>query len=397
VSQRAISSTASGLDVAYTNNIVPGVPPSCTGTCKGGVQGGHFDVDTDKTYGGSTDGHIHEYDEKFNTTIINYLNIFGGGTLDKLDNPPLSLGKTKKFILVIANADLSPAGQITLGAKTWNVVDYQKMVQKNLEGVSGDITGDGLYDYDGKSLLFDINTLRSTSFELTFTDRAILDGGLIPTQTGCVKGEPNITNDRWRNGALTIQLIPADNVHVVAQYPSDLATSVQSPDKVIVLKEDTDGDGTIDREYGGLRARDNGSFIYESTVFWHYDGVCYGEEDYENDVAREIQEAVDKLIEEERKLQEEIEKEIGKLERNLEKQRKKVEKERDNPNKYQEEKRKLDEIQAELDNLRAQVSSGSGSGVGSTGGGTPVVIEGTVNMRLGLGFSRKRIMWHELR
>jgi hypothetical protein len=34
------------------------------------VQGGHFDVDTDKTYGGSTDGHIHEYDEKFNTTMI---------------------------------------------------------------------------------------------------------------------------------------------------------------------------------------------------------------------------------------------------------------------------------------------------------------------------------------
>ena len=75
----------------------------------------------------------------------------------------------------------------------------------------------------------------------------------------------------------------------MVQTPSDLKPVVVLSDGTQVeLTEDLNNDGTIDGTtpayeiYGGLLARDNAEFLYESTLFWHWNpGECYGDPGWE--------------------------------------------------------------------------------------------------------------------
>ena len=125
-------------------------------------------------------------------------------------------------------------------------------------------------------------------------------GGLVGTNTGCVNKALSITNGRWRNGSLIFQLVKATHfaglaagesalARVTVQTPSDLKPLVVlSNGDQVELVEDLNGDLIIDgtspayEMYGGLIAKSNAEFPYESTLFWHWPpGECYGDPGWE--------------------------------------------------------------------------------------------------------------------
>ncbi len=303
MSEVTMASISQGVDTLFMNYLNPPIVPNvCIGNCDGGLAGGHMDVDTDTTLGDSTDGHVHEYDDKYNVTYVDYFDIADGG-LDEVDG--IALSTTTEFIIVIANADLSPGSELTIGNKKISVVTYQRMIQEKLAGWNS--TGP-LVDDDGDSLIFTLNDLTANSGTLrsTFESVAISNGGLHPTQTSCVNSSSDLTNGRWRNGSLIIQLIRRDHFiagtnaldRVTVQNPTDLKPFVILSDGTQVnLIEDLNNNGSIDtgspdyEAYGGIIASNDAEFIYESTLFWHFGDIskiilgtkpCYGETGWED-------------------------------------------------------------------------------------------------------------------
>jgi len=294
-----------GVDTMFLNFLNPAlVPPSCVGTCEGGLGGGHMDVDYDIQLFGGTSGHEHEYDDSSNRTYVDYFDMNYPGGKGKLGNVDTFVDNNDEFIITIANADMSPGAVLTIGNWQINVVDYQRLLHKALAAWDG--TGN-LLDENNRQLNFKLPQLQAAggTFRTSFDSLAIVNGGLHPTQTNCVKGDKDTTytnhNGRWRNGALVVQLIdfshfqeataydsPLDRL--VVQDPDDMHETVVMGGKIIHLTQDLsdplDGD-TLD-EYeviGGMHARDDAEFLYESTLFWHFGGKesvlgtkpCYGE------------------------------------------------------------------------------------------------------------------------
>ncbi len=303
MSEVTMARISQGVDTLFMNYLNPPIVPNiCIGVCAGGLTGGHMDVDTDTTLGDKTNGHIHEYDDNYDVTFVDYFDM-EGSKLNELDK--IGLSTSKEFIIVIANADLSPGSELTIGDKKISVVSYQKMIQEKLAG--WDSVGP-LVDDDGDSLIFTIDDLKADgTLRSTFDSIAIINGGLHPTQTGCVNKSSNLTNGRWRNGSLIIHLIERDHFikgtraldRVTVQNPTDLKPFVILSDGTqINLTEDLDNDGIIEtgspdyEAYGGIIASNNSEFIYESTIFWHFGNIykfvtgnkdkpCYGDPTYE--------------------------------------------------------------------------------------------------------------------
>ena len=277
----------------------------------------------------------------------------------------------KKFIVVLANADLSNAGILQIGCKVWPVVDYQNMITAKLQAMTGGpITN--LVDNDGDSLIFTMNDpdnngimdqdpstcpgganapdneMYSKEFAIAkglsatptlrigFGTRSIIDGGILPTRSQCVLGLHNYAETvcytdkevleasspdkfplpaagyvdypscnytdkvprgdklpppptppvdylrdprdnlhvtyiqgkgrRWRNGALTVQLIDSS---------IDPSKDLQTPATMV------NGAGTFAKAFD-LSTLDprgftnstgpfaNSGLLYEATMFWHY-------------------------------------------------------------------------------------------------------------------------------
>ena len=295
-SQPMFARVGNGSDTIFINGVDLEVF-TCEGACAGGLAGGHMDVDTDNPddgLGGGTAGHVHEYDDKFDVTFVDYFDLEppDGGKLPHVDDVGIHI--LTEFVAVLANADLSPGGKLTLKDKEWNVVDYQEMIQQRLLDYDG-ADSSTLVDEDGASLVFTLQDIRNNdgTMRLGFLSSAVINGGLHPSQTGCVK-DNDIINDRWRNGALTFQLIQLDTIGSgasaanswIAQTPADLVTGMVG---------------------GGLHANpaNDSGFLYESTMFWHFGdlykiitgekGPCYGDDDY--DEAVEIEERGLTLVE----------------------------------------------------------------------------------------------------
>ncbi len=300
-SQPAIARIDNGIDTLFINGYLTefGESTFCSGDCSKGLAGGHFDLDVDATLGGGTDKHTHEYDDAYDVTYGDYFNVLNGAP--SVSSPEIGINAgSQKLLAFIANADLSIGGQIIIGNKIWNAVEYQKMIQKQLMAWDG---SSDLLDEFGDPLAFTLDEINQAvggtgTLRLNFLSTAILTGGLIPTQTGCVKSGPNITNGHWRNGALTLHVVDYEAVkqNVLTNTPAasrvyslqnitGLPTSITLDTGSVVMKEDIDGDGIIDAEYGGIIANpaNDSAFLYESTLFWHYKGACYGEGSWAQD------------------------------------------------------------------------------------------------------------------
>jgi hypothetical protein len=316
MSQPTIARVANGIDAQLLNYVVPPAEVACSGDCPLGFQGGHVDVDTDYYNDGNggtgkkTSLHTHEYDKNSGRTYMDYLALDYTGTDGKFkDHRELSetsvISGSQEFIMVVANADLSPGSVMTLDDREYNVVQYQTMIHKKLRAWNG--IGP-LRDDDGNSLIFTVDGLRSSGGTVrhTFDDMAILAGGLVATNTGCVKDGDFWPNGRYRGGALTTQAINRDIFtggsgnaldKLIVQLPTDMADTVQLGDGTqVAMQEDLNVDNYIDSSssgyevFGGLRADISGKgdtdAFFESTLFWHYGGEdCYGESGYEDDLA----------------------------------------------------------------------------------------------------------------
>ncbi|WP_371375193.1 pilus assembly protein [Thalassotalea aquiviva] len=291
---------SNGIDTKFFNySKLVTDPVGCTFDCN--FLSGHIDVDTDSYvnngFGDGTANHTHEYDKKINQPFVDYINIgLGGDDFGHVKVTDVTT-PTTKFFVAVSNADLSSFSHITIGQHVYNIVEYQKMLHVQLLDLQArgldilDAEGNSnLFDYNGNPLVFTYDELIANGGTLrnSFDSYTIVLGGLHPTQTGCVKGDINITKGRWRNGALITQLIDANVVKNISQLhqqvPEDLPTTISVDGVDVVLKDGVN-------IYGGLRAAGTegsdapaNGYLYESTLFWHYKGSCYGNDNYDQDV-----------------------------------------------------------------------------------------------------------------
>ena len=328
----AIDATNAADQYCYAGGVRPGnpvdssrneiVPPDTTSpVTRTGSDGRDLDggVGSQDEYGDEVDGHIHEYDKGHGQVYIDLINLeplcyqtrANPKTANWQDDEnakqaltritEVGMGNSKDFIVVIANADLSPGSTFTLGTKSWNALEYQVMVQRQFkawksasggneaagqfstymvddgpDGIPYGVAGDA---GDGVSLIFSIDDLTypGSTIRHTFNDRSIINGGLLPTKYSCVTDDAeetltgNKNKGRWRGGSLVTQLIDANllknNANIlIEQQPHDLYRKRTIDGTDIWLKEDN-LDETVDPAiagtdgvyetivYGGLRAR----------------------------------------------------------------------------------------------------------------------------------------------
>ena len=171
-----------------------------------GVYGGHFDLDTATAIyldgGGTTNKHVHEWDDKNDLTRIDFFDIAGDG-FDDIDT---TFATSDLFIITTVNAALSTGGVLEINGVRHTVEDYEALVAKHVAG------GDPLQVYmigDPSADQLTAGIRKLTSLSLTFDVNAIISGGLIPTNTGCVKGNDFGPNGEYRNGALLVQALDA--------------------------------------------------------------------------------------------------------------------------------------------------------------------------------------------
>jgi hypothetical protein len=332
MSQPTIASLGAGVDTMFLNFLNPPiveaavVPGGCTGDCEGGLEGGHIDLDHDSPadgFGGGTAKHTHQYDDTTHSTIIDYLDTLGQDNVNVVVNANAGVDDDTTFIPLIANADFSKGATLIIsrnnGAKDliYNVVDYQKMIHEALAAWDGIST---LKDPSGMPLEFKMNQI--DEFKMSFNSLALISGGLHPSVTGCVKGNDYPESGRWRNGALTMHLVKVSQFadltietidgeevqtesaldRVTVQTPIDFQEAVYLNGIGVALTKDVNNDSVInalstDYEiYGGLISKDNDGFLFESTMFWHYGGACYGESSWAADYLEESQYTVVEIL-----------------------------------------------------------------------------------------------------
>ncbi len=198
----------------------PGAFPGMNGV--NGISGGHFDLDTStKIYAasaGTTNHHEHEYDKKHKTTIIDFFNLIDPG----YDNIQSAIPTGRRFVLNVVNASLSPGGVLDING--------------SLVGVTGFKRGQ-VFTIGPASVAGDVSL---NQFRLGFSPDVLANNGLVPTATSCVRANDPGKLGEYRNGALTIQALDADN------FTLDPATGAAS---------------------SGL--------LWEANVFWHWNGGCY--------------------------------------------------------------------------------------------------------------------------
>jgi hypothetical protein len=204
-----------------------------------GIRYAHFDVDTAHLVydfnQGKTDAHTHEYDEKYDTNIVDYFNIetggkTGSGALHNISDLDYSVPTNSEyFYIIVANADLSQDVQIEINSELIPVMDYQAQVDAFING-----DADALKVY---TLGTSQNAIQLTSLKFVVgMDAATIDNGLIPTETKTVRANTPGPNGEYRDGALIMQAIDV---------------------KSMSLNND-------------LRVADSSANLFwESTIFWH--------------------------------------------------------------------------------------------------------------------------------
>ncbi len=278
-SQPLIVALAGDLDSALINHLnainpadIP--PPPDPGDV--GLRGGHFDLDVSSDIypfgGGASDKHAHEWDDKTGLTTVDYLNIprCTGNVEDCIADPTLYendpafndvdeqiTDPLKQFIIIIGNSALNSSAVIEINGTSYGAQAYESLVAAHV----ADPSANPLPVYQlGPNPPAGVQQL--TSLKVSFDAFAILDGGILGTKTGCVKGnDPGLFNE-YRNGAFLIQVIDVANKTQIA------------------------GDATTPIHYatdsaGGLADNTSDGLLWESTIFWHWSGgACYGDSNW---------------------------------------------------------------------------------------------------------------------
>lgn len=242
--------------LAYVRNILPEYESSplvskyATSNDEGGVFGGHLDLDTSTTIspigGGSTEAHTHDYTGKYDVTYVDFFNILVDKQIEvqeAITNP------AQKFKITVVNGELSPGMRLSIKFR-----DLDGTTVTFVKGVS---------DYDDYNLgdltVYSLGSVAGTrtlqSLQLQFDEDTILNGSVIPTNTGAVKSNVLGKENAWRNGALTVQLL-AVNADGSDGFTTDLSLSAP----------------------GGAQGAASSGLLWEGTLFWHWPGTNYDNE-----------------------------------------------------------------------------------------------------------------------
>jgi hypothetical protein len=290
--------------------------------------------------------------------------------------PLTPLDKDQKFIVVVANGDLSPAAKLQIGCRVWDIVDYENMMTDQLEGLVETAKApvdleDRVHGITGAgtgTLVFSLDEIESgaadsatcpddspnPTIRVHFTTRDILDGAIHGTRSQCVLGlhdyhDPvdywddevlcwapkyndgetvscdGITDPgaayiedpadnlhitevqvnahsgfRWRNGALTIQLLRVNEFTNAAEY------TLQDPGFLPTDNKSVRYGGTYAQAFTGVnvvggdrypdplaKGPNESGLLYESSMYWHFGDLaddiqrgppasipCYGDPDW---------------------------------------------------------------------------------------------------------------------
>ncbi|CAA0121579.1 Type IV pilus biogenesis factor PilY1 [Halioglobus japonicus] len=353
MSQVTIAFLRSGFDTLFINYlqqpITLDIPCTGPGLCENGFLGGHIDVQTYRgnvPLDGDRTADSHQYDSLTRRVYVDFFELYfranlpnsttidpSKSVLDQVDidfadsnrsgqpgHPTATasdIDENEKFIVLLANADLSPASTLRIGNKRWNVAEYQRQLHDALKKWDPTDPLTVPLDADGEPLVFTWRGIKNAGGTIShnFNDRAILDGGLHPTQPECVVYDPvqsgrNIgdraNTGRWRNGALTTQLVKLSYFTDNPVAPAIAMVDVQQPADLAPFVITQDGDTVPtridyqDNQYetvGGLLAQHDAEHIWESTLFWHFGDLtdivglgrpCYGDSDWAAAVAFEL-------------------------------------------------------------------------------------------------------------
>ena len=229
-----------GIDLMVTARVYPPVnlpqwfaaSPSNFIELHASLDEGDMDVMTaDQAYpfrSGHDTGHSHQYEKVYGVSGINFFNVLDG----RLHNIQQDILPGTKFKLVVANANLSPAGRFVINktynaanSTTWtDVTSYDNTVPGSLP----------IYTLDGVP-----GTTRLTQAGIYFDLSSAKIGGLLRTEPGHVlQNNPGYYGE-WRNGALCIQAVKvnADGTPAFVTNPSFSGGGVQGPGTSGVLWE----------------------------------------------------------------------------------------------------------------------------------------------------------------
>jgi len=270
----ALSRTTDSALINHLTAISPLNPhnPPIDPNDPGGLAGGHFDLDTSsKIYGfnaGFTDGHVHEWDDKNDLTVVNYLDLAGGGgnPLHEINMPGLGIDKDAVFLLTIANSDLSSGGRLEINSTSIAVTDYERTQLRYLTGKLKDWEAFPAYKLgEPTPTQAAAGVQQLTSLKMSFDTFAILNGKLIPSNTGCVKANKPGKKGEYRNGALMLQALDASDVSGGFVHDKDNEQYIAGSMAI--------------HDFLGYAKR---GLFWESTMFWHWDPAeCYGDDGWQ--------------------------------------------------------------------------------------------------------------------
>ncbi len=257
-------------DTALINHLIAISPNETIYADDPGLLGGHFDLDTASAIypfgGGTTDAHVHQWDDKNDLTTIDYLDIAGDEELTEINHAALGIGPDDVFMLTVANNALSPGGVLEINGTSLTVGDYRGLVDRYLAGLLLPGETFPLYKLSAPTATEAANgVIELGSLKLSFDAFAILSGDLVPTSTGCVRANDPGALGEYRNGALLLQALDGNSVSGGFVYDSETQRYVSGSTAIhSSLGYATDG------------------LLWESTVFWHWDGGCYGDQDWDD-------------------------------------------------------------------------------------------------------------------
>jgi hypothetical protein len=176
------------------------------------------------------------------------------------------------FFVTVTNAVLNPAGVIEINGASFGVVPYYELQTRWVNGtMSAEENFPKLKLNPPTDEELAAGVVQLTSLKITFDAFAILKGELLGTNTGCVRGNDVGALGEYRNGALVVQAINAKNF---SGFVYDAPTNTYIAAKTVL-----DGTHLFAVE---VPSRTTPMF-WESSVFWHWDGDCYGEDGWEEE------------------------------------------------------------------------------------------------------------------
>ena len=277
-SRPVIGILSGSSDAALINHLAAISPNNIFSYNDPGLLGGHFDLDTSSMLydfsAGDTDGHVHEWDDKWNKTTVDYMDL---PDVDKDGSPKLfeinadkygdndAMGDDAIFMITVANTDLSPGGEIEINSIGLGVTEYRELTDRFLSGKLRGSDAFPLYklteptDSEKAAGVVRLHTLK-----MSFDAFAIVSGDLIPTKTGCVRGNDPGGRGEYRNGALLVQAADASNLVGGFSFDKDTGEYVANS-------------AAFNKQHGHATE----GLFWESSLFWHWDGACYGEAEWE--------------------------------------------------------------------------------------------------------------------